>query len=89
MTLLNLINLDMTLMDAVKAPRLHVFMENGVSNLACESGFDVSKSGLPLREFAKPHMYFGGVAATMWERDQGFSVAADARRTGGTSIINR
>ncbi len=89
MTLLNLINLDMTLIDAVKAPRLHVFMENGVSNLACESGFDMSKTDLPLHEFAKPHMYFGGVAATMWQREQGFSVAADARRTGGTSIINR
>jgi hypothetical protein len=49
----------------------------------------VSKSGLPLREFAKPHMYFGGVAAAMWQREQGLSVAADARRTGGTSIINR
>ncbi len=75
------------LAEAIELPRAHVAVdENGRAELAHEPGYDVGQWDLPTRPFDAPHMFFGGVGAAEWDTSDGFSVAADARRSGGTSI---
>ena len=75
------------LAEAISLPRAHVVVDDeGKVELAHEPGYDLSQWELPTRPFDAPHMFFGGVGAAEWDGVRGFAVAADARRSGGTSV---
>ncbi len=82
--LVNYIRLGMPLAEAIGHPRAHVeFGADGVT-AACEPGLPVGSVSMGLRHFDSLSMYFGGVGAASWSPTDGFAVAADPRRTGGT-----
>lgn len=85
-TLLNFLNLDMSLEEAVQHPRLHVELDEDGSRVAHEPDLPLEGLGLDLRPFAHLSMFFGGVAASLWRPEEGFSVASDPRRAGGVGI---
>lgn len=84
-TLLNFIRLGMPLADAIAHPRLHVELPAGELRVAYEPGMPVDELEVPQRRFDELSMFFGGVAAALWEPGRGFSVASDPRREGGAS----
>ena len=84
-TIVNLIDFRMPLADAVGHPRVHVERKDGVVQVAYERGVPVGSIGLPVREFEDRHMFFGGVAAALFSRSAGFTLASDPRRDGGTA----
>jgi gamma-glutamyltranspeptidase/glutathione hydrolase len=77
---------ELTLQEAVDAPRLHVELEEGSARVAHEPGAEVTEVGLPDRPFDRLDMFFGGVTATEWSSEGGLIAAADPRRTGGTAM---
>jgi gamma-glutamyltranspeptidase/glutathione hydrolase len=78
------LQIGLPLDEAIGLPRAHVeFTEEGV-RFACEPGLPVEAASIPHRCFDSLSMYFGGVSAAAWSPDDGFTVAADPRRTGGT-----
>lgn len=85
-TLVNLIEFDMTLEEAIAHPRLHVDTTGDVDTLAAEPGLDLPQTEMPIRHFDSLNMYFGGVGAALCHRQDGFEVASDPRREGGVSI---
>jgi gamma-glutamyltranspeptidase/glutathione hydrolase len=82
-TLINRLQLGMSLADAVRHPRLHIEFTGQEYRVACEAGLEVS-ADQPTRQFPGLSMFFGGVGAVSWTPACGFEVAADPRRTGGT-----
>jgi gamma-glutamyltranspeptidase/glutathione hydrolase len=82
-TLLRYTDQDMTLQEAVDAPRIHVEMGDVVSASA-EPGAE--PSNMPVKPYGRHSMYFGGVQAASWHPDRGFEGAADPRRTGGIAV---
>lgn len=82
-TLINHLQLEMPLDAAVRHPRLHVEFAGDDYRVACEAGLDIG-ADQPTRGFPALSMFFGGVGAVSWSPGQGFAVAADPRRTGGT-----
>ena len=84
--LVNLLEFDMPLEDAVSHPRLHVDMSGEHDILKAENGLDLPDSDLPVRRFEGLNMYFGGVGAARYSADGQFDVAADPRREGGTAL---
>lgn len=83
--LLNALQQDMPLEQAIATPRVHV--ETGAApRVAFESPLVLDGSAFPLREFPSLNMYFGGVAAARYDPQRGFEVGADPRRAGGTCI---
>lgn len=82
-TLINHLQLGMSLDAAVRHPRLHVEFAGDDYRVACEEGLDID-TAQPTRHFAGLSMFFGGVGAVAWSRHNGFATAADPRRTGGT-----
>lgn len=85
-TLLNFLRLEMDLEAAVAHPRLHVELDDGRIRVAHEPGLDLEGLGVELRAFDGLSMFFGGVAAVHWRPGDGFQVASDPRRVGGTGI---
>ena len=82
--LVGYLQIGLPLDDAIRLPRAHVeFADEGV-RVACEPGLPVDEVTIPHRFFEAPSMYFGGVSAAAWSPEEGFTVAADPRRTGGT-----
>ncbi|MCH8810071.1 MAG: gamma-glutamyltransferase [Proteobacteria bacterium] len=86
--LLNLIDFDLPIAEAVAAPRLH--FENGIANL--EEGFD-ARAGAALRDRAREvvpwpprNLFFGGVHAVLRDAEGRLEAAGDPRR-GGTAVI--
>jgi gamma-glutamyltranspeptidase/glutathione hydrolase len=86
--LLNLIDFDLSIAEAVAAPRLH--FENGIANL--EEGFD-ARAAAALRERAREvvpwpprNLFFGGVHAVLRDAEGRLEAAGDPRR-GGTAVI--
>lgn len=77
---------DLSLPDAVAAPRLHVEVIDGALRVAYEEGLDVGALPHASRHFDATSMYFGGVGAALWEPKSGFTLAADPRRQGGTAV---
>ena len=71
--------------DAVDAPRLHIEPRGESVTVAYETGLDIPDTYVT-RRFDQPHMFFGGVAAAMFDPDLGFRGAADGRRTGAMAI---
>jgi gamma-glutamyltranspeptidase / glutathione hydrolase len=84
--LVNALQLDMPLRDAVAHPRLHVDTIGDGDRLAAEPGLELPDVDLPVSVFPALNMYFGGVGAALSDRAAGFDVASDPRREGGTVI---
>lgn len=84
--LLNFVRAGMPLREAIEAPRLHVERIGSRPRVAFEPGLPVGDVRLPVRKFAGPHMFFGGVEAALWTPGGAFETWADSRRTGGTAV---
>ena len=86
-TIINLIDFNMPLDEAIHQPRIH--FENGVLNL--EAGFDARQLQLLLSKFENYkqwddlNLFFGGVHAVMFGKD-GFQAVGDRRR-GGEGVL--
>ncbi len=88
-TIVNFIDLRMPLARAVGHPRVHVERKDGVVQAAYERGVPVGALELPVREFEELHMFFGGVAAVLFSPEEGFTLASDPRRDGGSATGGR
>lgn len=86
-TLLNFLRLGMDLEAAVAHPRLHVELDGDRVRVAHEPGLELEGLGVETRPFDELSMFFGGVAAVHWRPGDGFSVASDPRRVGGTGVL--
>ncbi len=84
-TLVNFANLGLSLQEAVDHPRLHLLLADAPT-VAFEPGLPTDNVALETRPFPTQDMFFGGVAAALWEPAEGFHTAADPRRTGGTAV---
>ena len=84
--LVNLLQMEMPLADAIAHPRLHVDMSGATDRLMAEPGLDLPEVDLPVTVMSDLNMYFGGIGATLVDRNSGFEVASDPRREGGTRI---
>lgn len=84
--LLNYLQLDMPLRDAIAHPRVHVDTSGDVVQLMAEPGLDLPDVDLPVTIFPGLAMYFGGVAAAVYDRTSGFDAAADPRREGAVFV---
>ena len=71
---------------AIAHPRLHVDTSGVRDRLMAEPGLDLPPTHLPVTVFDTTSMYFGGIAAAHFDGDDGFTVAADPRREGGTAV---
>jgi gamma-glutamyltranspeptidase/glutathione hydrolase len=84
--IVNLVEMNMTLADAIGHPRVHVDTSGEFDRLCVEPGLDLPDTDLPIVQFDRLNMYFGGVGAALYDDDTGFEVASDPRRDGATSI---
>ncbi len=84
--LVNHLQMDMSLDDAVAHPRVHVDTSGESERLMAEPGLDLPELDIPAHITSAVSMYFGGVAAARYSASTGFAVAADPRREGGTLI---
>jgi gamma-glutamyltranspeptidase/glutathione hydrolase len=84
--LVNILQMEMPLDDAIAHPRLHIDTSGEVERLMAEPGLDLPELDLPVSVSADLNMYFGGIGATLVDRENGFQVASDPRREGGTRI---
>lgn len=76
----------LTLAEAIAHPRLHLeFTQEGMK-AAVEPGFDLGDCDLPVTRYPDVSMYFGGVAAALFDDEHGFEVAADPRREGAVFL---
>lgn len=87
--LINFMHRGMSLEDAIGAPRLHVVTTADGATLAAEPGLSLRGLTMPVTLYPARNMYFGGVGAALYSRMEGFAVAADPRRAGGTRIGGR
>jgi gamma-glutamyltranspeptidase/glutathione hydrolase len=84
--LVNLLQMGMPLEAAVAHPRLHIDMSGDTDRLMAEPGLDLPEVDLPVNVMPDLNMYFGGIGATLVDRETGFEIASDPRREGGTRI---
>ncbi|MDH3303925.1 MAG: gamma-glutamyltransferase family protein [Gammaproteobacteria bacterium] len=84
--LINYLLLGMSLDDAIAHPRVHVDTSGEVIKLMAEPGLDLPPVDLPVNVFPSLVMYFGGVAAAVYDSASGFEAAADPRREGGVFV---
>lgn len=78
---------DMSIEEAVDAPRLHAEVFEGAPTLAVEPGVDTSLvDDLHVRELPPHSMYFGGVQIAMAHPNGELEGAADPRRSGAVRI---
>jgi gamma-glutamyltranspeptidase/glutathione hydrolase len=84
--LVNFLQLGLELEEAVAHPRLHLKIDENGDELAVEPGISLPEVDVEIRRYEDLSMYFGGVVATLYRRDEGFGAAADPRREGGTYI---
>jgi gamma-glutamyltranspeptidase/glutathione hydrolase len=82
----NMLQMDMTLEEAIAHPRLHIDTSGEHERLMAEPGLDLPEVDLPVHVMPTLNMYFGGIGATLADRKSGFQVASDPRREGGTRI---
>ncbi|MBT8083936.1 MAG: gamma-glutamyltransferase [Woeseia sp.] len=87
--LVNFLQYDMSIEQAISAPRLHVELRDDGDRVAAEPGIATGKLQMPLHQFPELSMYFGGVGAALHEPAGGFQIATDPRRAGGSSVSNR
>jgi gamma-glutamyltranspeptidase/glutathione hydrolase len=84
--LINYIQLGHELADAVAHPRLHLELDGSTMNIALEPGLELPDTGISVTRYPEISMYFGGVVAALYDSRNGFAVAADPRREGGTFV---
>lgn len=84
--LINFIQMGQSLHDAIAEPRMHLELGGVSETLAVEPGLDLPPLDLNIRRYPEIGMYFGGVAAALFDQKLGFDVGADPRREGGTCI---
>lgn len=84
--LINYLQFEMPLRDAIAHPRVHVDTSAEDVRLMAEPGLDLPDTDLPVNVFSSLVMYFGGVVAAVFDRTTGFDAAADPRREGGVLI---
>ena len=84
--LINRFKFHWPLVDAIAHPRIHVDTSGNTDRLMAEPGLDLPDTALPLTQFETKGMYFGGVAAALFDPADGFVVAADPRREGATAV---
>lgn len=84
--IVNLVEMDMSLEDAISHPRVHVDTSGEFDRLCAEPDLDLPETDLPVTQFDELNMYFGGVGVALFDETTGFEVASDPRREGGTSI---
>ncbi len=84
--LINYLQMNMPLEDAIAHPRIHVDTSGEQVRLMSEAGLDLPETDLPTKVFPNLSMYFGGVGAAVFDGNAGLSTAADPRREGGTCI---
>jgi gamma-glutamyltranspeptidase/glutathione hydrolase len=84
----NVLQLDMSIEDAIKHPRVHVDTSGGTERLMAEPGLDLPEVDIPVKVSPELNMYFGGVGATLVEREGGIQVASDPRREGATMMYD-
>ncbi len=82
--LINYLQFEMPLRDAIAHPRVHVDTSAEDVKLMAEAGLDLPEVDLPVREFPNIMMYFGGVGAAVC--NEGLDAAADPRREGGVFV---
>jgi len=81
--LVNYLQLGMPLAAAIAHPRIHVDTLGDEIQLMAEPGLDLPEVDLPVTVFPEIGMYFGGVGAAVFDREDGFDAGADPRREGG------
>lgn len=86
--LVNHLQLEMPLEDAIAHPRVHVDTSGESERLLAEPGIDLPDVEIPVQVMSKISMYFGGVGAARFDTRSGFEVGADPRREGDTVIID-
>lgn len=84
--LINYVQREMTLQDAIAHPRVHVDTSGDSVRLMAEPGLDLPEVELPVTLFPSLVMYFGGVGAAVSHRDGKMEAAADPRREGGIFV---
>ena len=84
----NVLQLGMSLEEAIAHPRLHIDTSGDEERLMAEPGLDLPDVDLPTKISADLNMYFGGIGATLVDRKNGFQVASDPRREGGSVIFD-
>lgn len=84
--LINYLLFEMPLEKAIAHPRVHVDTSGAELRLMAEPGLDLPDTDLPLNEYPRITMYFGGVGAAVYDDETGLACAADPRREGGTCI---
>jgi len=87
--LINYLQFEMPLEEAIAHPRVHVDTSGEAVRLMAESGLDLPPTDLPITLYKNLVMYFGGVAAAVYDHKTGLASAADPRREGGTCIYER
>lgn len=87
--LMNVLDFDMPLPQAVNAPRIHV--ENGA--MQCEYGYDdevmdrLEEDGYPINRWTTRSIYFGGAHSVAQQPDGTLLAAGDDRRGGATASV--
>ncbi|MEX0975916.1 MAG: gamma-glutamyltransferase [Woeseia sp.] len=71
---------------AVAHPRLHLELPASGTRIAFEPGMQPTDCPWPMTQYPQISMYFGGIGAALFDRQEGFSVAADPRREGATFV---
>ena len=84
--LINYLLFEMPLEDAIAHPRVHVDTSGEEVRLMAEPGLDLPGIDLAVSVFPELTMYFGGVAAAVYDSATGLESSADPRREGGTCI---
>lgn len=83
---LNHLQMGMSLEDAIAHPRVHVDTSGDTERLMAEPGLELPVVPIASHTTSQISMYFGGVGAARFAEADGFEVAADPRREGGTII---
>ncbi len=84
----NVLQFGMSLEEAIAHPRVHIDTSGDEERLMAEPGLDLPDVNLPTQVSTDLNMYFGGIGATLVDRKNGFQVASDPRREGGTVIFD-
>lgn len=86
--LISFVQMGMTLEDAVSQSRMHLDVRGPDPVLAIEPGLNLPDVSIDVKRYPEKGMYFGGVGVALHAPLQGFDVAADPRREGGTYTSN-
>jgi len=81
--LVNFVQRGLDLNDAVAHPRMHLKLDDAVTDLAVEPGLELPRTEFPVTRYPEIGMYFGGVVAALAASNGEFDAAADPRREGG------